>query len=117
MSAGGRDVVVLDEDAVVQARAMIRAPPMRTAYFSSARRPGVVLRVSTMARAGTRDRRHTVRGERRDAGEPAQEIQSGALGGQQRARSAGERVRDLTRRDTSPILDQHPKCWAGDRAA
>lgn len=38
------DVIVLDHHRVVEADAMI--PPARTAYFSKARSPGVVLRVS-----------------------------------------------------------------------
>lgn len=38
------DVIVLDHHRVVEADAVI--PPARTAYFSKARSPGVVLRVS-----------------------------------------------------------------------
>ena len=40
------EVVVFDEDGVEQAGAMVVPPPQRTAYFSSRRQPGVVLRVS-----------------------------------------------------------------------
>ena len=42
-------------------------PPQRTAYFSSARRPGVVLRVQTIARAGAGDAPHEVAGRGGDA--------------------------------------------------
>jgi hypothetical protein len=44
---GEPDVVVLDEHAGVEARAVIHAAAARTAYFSSARSSGVVLRVSS----------------------------------------------------------------------
>ena len=46
-AARERDVVLLDQDRVVQAHAVVRPPPAATAAFSSARRPGVVLRVSS----------------------------------------------------------------------
>ena len=46
-AAGQPDVVVLDQDAVVEASRWLVPPPARTAYFSSSRSPGVVLRVSS----------------------------------------------------------------------
>ncbi len=42
------DVIVLDEDGVVEPEAVVGPPPARTASFSNARSPGVVLRVSMM---------------------------------------------------------------------
>jgi hypothetical protein len=42
-------VVVLDEHRVVEAEAVVAAAAAATACFSSARRPGVVLRVSSTA--------------------------------------------------------------------
>jgi hypothetical protein len=59
----------------------LKQPPQRTAYFSSARQPGVVLRVSTM-------RTPVPRRRRRSAGsvampEPLQKIERRALGREQ----------------------------------
>ena len=62
----------------------LRPPPAATAAFSSSRRPGVVLRVSRIARAGAGDRLDEARGQRRDAGEVAEEVERGPLGRQQR---------------------------------
>jgi hypothetical protein len=45
-AAGRGDVVFLDEDAVVEADAVVLAPPARTAYFCAMRRPGSVFLVS-----------------------------------------------------------------------
>ena len=61
-------------------------PPARTAAFSSRRQPGVVLRVSRrrVFRRRPRARRRSG-GWRRDAGEPLQEVERGALRRQQRA--------------------------------
>ena len=46
VAADRREMVVLDEHARREVHAVIRAAAARTAYFSSARQPGVVLRVS-----------------------------------------------------------------------
>ena len=58
-------------------------PPARTAYFSSARSVGVVLRVSrtVMRAAGGVDEPPR---QRRDAGQPLQEVERRPLGGQHR---------------------------------
>ena len=66
-------------------------PPQRTAYFSSARRPGVVLRVSRTAAPVPVDRVDPAAGQRRDAGEVAEQVQRGALGGEQGAGAARSR--------------------------
>ena len=47
-TAGDGDMIVLDQHGIVEAEAMIVPPPARTAYFSIARKPGVVLRVQTI---------------------------------------------------------------------
>ena len=69
----------------------LKPPPQRTAYFSSARRPGVVLRVQQMRALvpAARRRKSAVSGG--DAGQPAEEIQRGALGRQHGARRARDR--------------------------
>ena len=69
----------------------LKPPPQRTAYFSSARRPGVVLRVQQMRSLVCRRRGGQNRRSRRDAGEPAEEIQRHALAGQHGAGRARDR--------------------------
>ena len=67
---------------------MVVPPPQRTAYFSSARRPGVVLRVQTMrAPCGATSATH-VAGGGGDAAEPAEQVERRALGGED-ARAPG----------------------------
>ncbi len=63
-------------------------PPMRTASFSSARSPGVVLRVSRMLHAGALDGPDVARRQGRDARQPAEEVQRHPLGSEDRARGA-----------------------------
>ena len=70
-------------------------PPAATAAFSSLRRPGVVLRVSRIFAFGAVDRLDVARGQRRHPGEVAEEVQRGALGGEDRAgRAAGDQHLD-----------------------
>ena len=46
-SPGQGDVIIFDQNSVVEAETMVPSlPPQRTAYFSKATRPGVVLRVA-----------------------------------------------------------------------
>ena len=66
-------------------------PPQRTAYFSRARSPGVVLRVQTMRGAGPLDAAHHVGGGGGDAAQPAEQVEAGALAGEQRPGRAGDR--------------------------
>ena len=54
-------------------------PPTRTAYFSSSRWPGVVLRVSTRRVGKAVERVHKSARLRRDAGQPLQQIQRQAF--------------------------------------
>ena len=70
-------------------------PPQRTAYFSSARRPGVVLRVSRTAAPvpSTASTQRRVSGG--DAGQVAEQVQRGALAGEQVAGRAGHRQQDV----------------------
>jgi hypothetical protein len=76
-------------------------PPQRTAYFSSARRPGVVLRVSTMRARGpsTAD---IGPGQGGDPREAAQQVQRRALGRQQGAGIALDAGQPRRRRRWSP---------------
>ena len=73
------------------------APPARTAYFSSARSVGVVLRVSRMVMRPPAASTNCARA-RRDARQALQEIQRRALGDEQRPRRAGD-DRNLFTRD------------------
>jgi hypothetical protein len=63
------------------------APPARTAYFSSARSVGVVLRVSRIPSAGRLDEASCAGG---DARQPLQEIERRPLADEQRAREADD---------------------------
>ena len=65
-------------------------PPARTAAFSRTRSPGVVLRVSRTCdrRVALVRRRHVLRGQRGDARQVAEEVERGALGGEDRAQRA-----------------------------
>ena len=70
-------------------------PPQRTAYFSRARRPGVVLRVSRTMQRRAVERVGPPPRQRGHAGEVAQQVERRALGGQQRPgrrRDAGDLV-------------------------
>ena len=64
-------------------------PPHRTAYFSSARRPGVVLRVSRIAAPVPSTASTQRRVKRGNARQVSQQIQRGALGGEQRSGRSG----------------------------
>ena len=69
-------------------------PPAATAAFSSARSPGVVLRVSRIRAPVPSTAFDEARGERGDAREMAEEVERGALGGEQApARALGARDR------------------------
>ena len=86
----------------------LRPPPHATACFSSARRPGVVLRVSSTAAPVPVDRVDVAARQRRDPGQPAEEVQRDALAGQDRALRAGDarddrgRLRPRRRRSRAP---------------
>ena len=78
-------------------------PPAATAAFSSRRSPGVVLRVSRIARAACRaTASHVARGQRRDAGQAREEVQRRALGGQQRRAPRPRRAAPARRSRHSP---------------
>ena len=84
-SAGERGVVLLDQDRVVAGRCGGSSPPpARTASFSSARSPGVVLRVSRMRTPVPSTASHVAGGERGDAREAAEEVERHALAGEDR---------------------------------
>ena len=85
---------------------MVLPPPAATAAFSSARRPGVVLRVSRIAGAGAGDRLDEAGGQGRDAGEVAEEVERGPLGGKQAA-GGPARERDLGRHVLPPLPLDH----------
>ena len=67
------------------------APPAATAAFSSARSPGVVLRVSSTFAPVPSHRARGARGHRRHARQVREEVQRRALAGQQRAGAALDR--------------------------
>jgi hypothetical protein len=77
-------------------------PPARTAYFSSFRQPGVVLRVSRIWPSVPAHRGHVPARERGDAGEPLQEVERDALGREQPARVAGDEEHRRARPDLPP---------------
>ena len=64
-------------------------PPASTACFSSARSPGVVLRVSRIRTPGALHGPHVARRERGDAGQPAEEVERHPLRREDRAGVAG----------------------------
>jgi spore germination cell wall hydrolase CwlJ-like protein len=66
----------------------LKPPPHRTAYFSSARRPGRRLAGAADAQIGAGGMANIVSGKRGYAGQPADKIQRGALAGQHGARRA-----------------------------
>ena len=63
-------------------------PPVRTAYFSSTRRPGVVLRVSRRRHSLPSSKSDDGRGRAGDAAEVREEVQGDALGAQDRPERA-----------------------------
>ena len=84
-------------------------PPHRTAYFSSARRPGRRLARVEDRRAGSLDELDVARGQRRDAAEPAEQVERGPLAGEDRARGAldlGEARRHVRHASSSPVGEQ-----------
>ena len=90
-AAGDRDVVVLDQDRIVEPEAVIEAAAAAHGIFlerAQARR-GLAGAADAQLRAG--GMAHIIGGERGDAGQPADEIQRGALAGQHRARRARNR--------------------------
>ena len=82
----------------------LRPPPAATAAFSSARSPGVVLRVSRIAAPGASHGLDEAGGQRRDPGQVAEQVERRALAGEQRARRAGDQrdVRRAPSRATRP---------------
>ena len=92
-------------------------PPQRTAYFSSARRPGSVLRVSRIrapvpATASTQAR---VRGG--DPGQVGQQVQRGALGGEDAGGRAGEHQRGRPGHEVAAVGDAADRQDSGRRPA
>ena len=73
-------------------------PPQRTAYFSRARSPGVVLRVSSTVRPVPARRVRPATGVGGDAGRPADEVEQGPLGDEDDPGGAGEHSEHVRRR-------------------
>ena len=71
-------------------------PPHRTAYFSSARNPGSVLRVSRICAPVPATASTQVRVARRDSGQVGQQVQRGSLGRQDALGRPGQGQRRLT---------------------
>ncbi len=82
--AGGDDVVVLDERGVGQRHAVVDAAAAPHGVLLERAQPGRRLAGVADARAGAVDRVDPGGGERRDAGQVAQQVERGALGGEQR---------------------------------
>ena len=80
----------------------LRPPPAATAAFSSARSPGVVLRVSRISRPGASHGLDEAGGQGGDAGEVAEQVERRPLAGEQRPRRAGDH-RDLRRDRVAPL--------------
>ena len=86
-AAAEPQVVVLDQDAVVQAEAMVRAAA--AAHGELLQRAQARRRLARVEdrRAGAGDGVDVPARQRRDTGQPPEQVQRGALAGQQRARS------------------------------
>ena len=67
-------MVVFDEDAVSEGHAVIAPPPIKTLYLSRTRRPGTVLRVSTIDALVTLDRGDVLRRESCDAAHALEQV-------------------------------------------
>ena len=72
----------------------MRPPPRRTAYFSRARQPGVVFRVSTRAAVEPATWATMAAGEGGDAREALEKIEGHPLAGEDRGHRAGEAGQD-----------------------
>ena len=104
----GKDVVVLDEGGVIQPDSLVVAPPQRTADFSKARKPGLVLRVSRMRRRAP----STSSTQRRSSSRSptsGRDVERGALCGRATRGRARERRRRL-RRDSITVLLAVGRC-------
>ena len=104
---GQGHVVVLDEDGVVQAVAVGAA---------AAHAHGVLLEGAQarrrLARAGDPgleafEARHHVAGRGGDPADVAEEVESGALGGQERTRRGGHAREGVAFRDVAPVAEAH----------
>ena len=80
-------------------------PPQRTANFSRARSPGVVLRVSRTLRLRALQGVRPRAGGGRDAGQAAQQVERAALGGEQVAGAGGDAQQLLPGLDPVAVLD------------
>ncbi len=87
-AAGDRDVVVLDQDRIVEAEAMIEAAAAAHRIFFQRAQAGGGLAGAADAQFGAGGVAHVIRCQRGDAGQPADKIQRGALAGQHRSRRA-----------------------------
>ncbi|GIW74871.1 MAG: hypothetical protein KatS3mg103_1393 [Phycisphaerales bacterium] len=94
-------------------------PPHRTAYFSSCRRPGVVLRVSTTRAGGIAHRRHVPRRLGGHAAQPSEQVQERPLDGQQLAHRAEQTPQDAARARSAnhPRPARGTSTWAPERPA
>ena len=80
----------------------LQAPPQRTAYFSTARRPGKVLRVS-LTTAPVPATASTIAGRQRGhPGEMREDVEQGALRSQQSVRRAADDARRQPRGELGP---------------
>src|SRR5437016_2920473 len=95
-SASGGDVIILDENRIVEAHAMIRDSSRGGCHLFQAAQAGRGLASVEDAAGGPGDTVDVTGGERRDAAQALQKIQRYTLAGEQRAGVAGYRRDGLT---------------------
>ena len=104
-AAGDRDVVVLDQDRVIEPKAVIETAAAAHRIFlqrAQARRGLAGAADPHFGAGGVAD---IIGGQRRDAGEPADEIQRGTLARQHRARRARNRQHMHAGGDRAAVAD------------
>ena len=109
--AGGHDVVLLDEDAVVETHAVVAAAGAEHGVLLCAAQPGERLARIEDARGQAGHDRHVAPGDGRRAGKRLQEVQRGPLAGEQRPGRAREPAQALAGSDVRSLagipLDAH----------
>ena len=89
-AAGGDDVVVLDEGGVRQRHPVVAAATGDDRRLLQSTQPGGGLAGVADLRTGAGDGGDPGRGQRRDPGQVAEQVEGGPLGGQQGAHRAGD---------------------------
>ena len=115
-AAGDRDVVVLDQDRVIEAEAVIEAAAAAHGVFLERAQPrrGLARAADARAVAGGAADEFMRRG--RDAGQMAEKVERHALGGEHRARRAGDRHQRGLGRDGGAVARLAPRSRCRARA-